>query len=134
MTVLGIILFDDSLCPEHRGWVEVLATIALVLTIAAVAGSFRGWLSAPFLALGAGASGIVVGAIDATHSPVRGGIIVAGFVLAEFFGAWLTYRQVALLRWDASLRSDSTFAPEPPIAAADASAAATDVTDDARQR
>ncbi|HUR77340.1 MAG TPA: hypothetical protein VMZ22_05295 [Acidimicrobiales bacterium] len=108
-----VILTSDSLCPEHKVWIDVLCTSALVLTISAITGLVRGWSTAPFLALGASALGVAIGVLDAAHSPLRGGLVVAGFVVAQTFGAWLSARQLRLLAWDKKLRDESAFGTEP---------------------
>jgi hypothetical protein len=121
-----VIMTSDTLCPEHKVWIDVLCTTALVVTITAVTGLLRGWSSAPFLAMGAAALGMAIGAIDMVHAPLRGGLVLSGFLAAQVLGAYLTMRQVRLLRWDRQLRAESTFVAEPaqPAAPAEVQSAA----------
>ncbi len=112
------ILFSDSLCPQHQVWVDVLCTTALVFTITAITGLVRGWSAAPFLALTASALGVAIGALDAIHSPLRGGLVVTGFVAAQVMGAYLTFRQLKLVAWDKKLKADSTFVADVAASAA----------------
>jgi len=108
-TVFSVMFMTDALCPEHRVWVQSLAAVALVGTIATITGLVRGWSSAPLLAVAVGLLGAAIGVIDAEHAPVRGGAIAAGFLLAVLFGIWLTVRQYPLRVWDRRLRRESAF-------------------------
>ena len=62
-------LATDTLCPEHRMWVQtfgVVASVSAVCSIFGLAGQ-RFW--APLAALASALLGIAVGFIDAVHSP-----------------------------------------------------------------
>ncbi len=109
--VFSVILFTDTLCPEHRAWVQSLAALAFVGVVASIVGLLRGWASAPLLTVVSAALGSVIGLIDAVHAPLRGGFIAAGFAVAVVSSAWLALRQVPLLSWDRRLRRQ-TATPE----------------------
>ena len=98
------ILFTDTLCPEHRAWVMTLATLALVATVVAAVGLFRGWAIAAPLAVVATLAGVVIGVIDSVHSVDRGRAIAMAFAVLSVGALALLWRQVDLLRWDREVR------------------------------
>ena len=106
--VLSVVFMTDALCPEHRMWVEGLATLAFFGSIVAIVGLTRGWAIAPLLTIAVAGIGAVIGAIDAAHSPVRGGTIALGFLVAMAFSAWLCVRQLPAGAWDRRLRRAAT--------------------------
>lgn len=112
--VFSVILFTDTLCPEHRMWVQTLASAALIGVVCSIVGLLRGWAGAPLLTMGSAALGGAIGLIDAVHAPLRGGFIAAAFVVALVLSTWLTVRQLPLLRWDRALRQAMSPAPAGP--------------------
>ena len=69
-------LAADTLCPEHRMWVQTLGLVASLSAVSSIFGlaSQRFW--APLAALASTrCCGIAVGFIDAVHSPTRGALI-----------------------------------------------------------
>lgn len=106
--VFSTILFTDTLCPEHRLWVQNLATVAFLMVVVSIVGMARGWAAAPMITVVAAGLGTVIGLIDAAHAPVRGGAIAAGFGLAVVSGGWLAVRQLPLVAWDRDLRRQLT--------------------------
>jgi hypothetical protein len=110
--VISAIFMTDALCPDHRVWVQSLALLAIFGSVAAIVGLTRGWASAPLLTMGVAVLGALIGAIDAEHSPVRGGLIAAGFLVALAFSGWLALRQLPQVGWDRRLRRDATFEPD----------------------
>lgn len=111
--VFSVFMFTDALCPEHRAWVQTLAGIALLGVVTSAVGLVRGWAGAPLLTVACAALGGVIGVIDAAHSPLRGGFIAGGFLVALVLSGWLAVRQVPLLRWDRRLVRDTSPAAEP---------------------
>lgn len=113
---LGVVfagmLVTDTLCPEHRAWVQSLATVALVGTGAAAVGLARGWAVAPLLTLGVASLGLAIGALDAVHDPARGQVLLVAFALVAVAAAGLGARQARLARWGRQLRSDLAPSPE----------------------
>jgi hypothetical protein len=94
------IMATDTLCPEHRAWVQGLASVSLVGAGLAITGLLRGWASAvPLTALTAGI-GVAIGIIDATHDPVRGRLIALGFAAVALLAAVASWWHVRLLRWE----------------------------------
>ena len=118
--VFSVFFFTDALCPEHRAWVQSLAGLALLGVITSIVGLVRGWPSAPLITAGSAAIGVGIGFIDAVHSPLRGGFIVAAFVLALVLSGWMTIGQLPLLRWDRRLRRDTAPMAEWPAEQASA--------------
>lgn len=100
---LGVVLFTDSLCPEHRAWVQSLALVAIVGAITATVGLVRGWASAPLLTWFSSALGIGIGLIDTAHAPLRGAFVAGGFGLAFVLSAVLVLRQRPAAAWDRRL-------------------------------
>ena len=62
----------DTLCPEHRMWVQTFGVVASLSAVSSIFGlaSQRFW--APLAALASALLGIAVGFIDAVHSPTAG--------------------------------------------------------------
>ncbi len=105
--VLSGMLFTDVLCPEHRAWVQALGSLALVCIVVAVVGLIRGWATAPVLTAVASLLGLSIGLLDAAHSPVRGGLIAAGFSVVVLLSGYLALRTIPLRHWDRRLRDQA---------------------------
>lgn len=110
-------LLSDTLCPEHRAWVFVLAGAALVASVVAVVGLLRGAASSAVWTVLAAGCGVAIGVVDAAHDPARGRLIALVFVVAALVGAVLAAWQLVLWRWErrtvASLRSEPVELPDP---------------------
>lgn len=115
--VFTAILFIDSLCPEHRAWVQAMASTALVCSIVASVGLVRRWAVAPLLALPVALCGVAIGLLDAAHAAARGRAIAAAFSVLAVGAVVLVWRQIALIKWDRSV--NRSIAPEPVTADAD---------------
>jgi len=97
-TMIGVwigLIATDALCPDHRLWVQTLASVALVGSVAAIVGLFAGRSWAPLMALGSALVGIAIGFVDAVHDPTRGALISLAFTLV---GAMLVIVLVPQLR------------------------------------
>ena len=99
-SVLGVILFSDTLCPEHRAWVQVLGGISIVLAGASIVGIARHSSWAPIATIAAACGGVGIGLIDAVHAPGRGWLVAALFAVVACGAAVLASRQLALQRWE----------------------------------
>ncbi len=123
---LGVVfvgmLGTDSLCPEHRVLVQVVATFALMGIVASIVGLVRGWPLASFTTLASALAGVAIGFIDAAHDPTRGRLLALGFGVVVIGAAALAARQVALIRWDRTVEAE--LAPVPPHEGADQAATA----------
>lgn len=113
VTFAGL-LSSDTLCPDHRAWVQILATVGFVSIVGALVGLVRGWASAPVLTLFASSLGLAIGLIDAVHSPTRGRFIALGFGVAMALAGLATMRVIQLSRWDRRELADH----EAPVVAA----------------
>ena len=102
-TVFSAMLFTDTLCPEHRAWVQALAAVAMVGIVVAVVGLVRQWASAAAWALGSAACGVAIGVLDAAHAPGRGRLIAAAFAVVAVAAAALVVQHLRLGRWAARL-------------------------------
>jgi hypothetical protein len=73
----------DTLCPEHRMWVQTFGVAASLGAVSSIFGlaSQRFW--APLAALGSALLGIAIGFIDAVHSPTRGALISIAFAIVS---------------------------------------------------
>jgi hypothetical protein len=98
--VLGVLLFSDTLCPEHRAWVQVLGLISIVAAGTSLVGIIRGSSWAPMGTVAAACGGVGIGLIDAVHAPGRGWLVAGLFALAAAGAAVLAARQLALARWE----------------------------------
>jgi hypothetical protein len=92
-------LATDSLCPEHRMWVQVLGTVALAAAVTAVIGLIgaRAW-AAPFAVLSA-TLGVGVGLLDAVHSPTRGALTSIAFSVVSVVLAFIAVPYVRTAWW-----------------------------------
>ena len=104
VAVFSTILFTDTLCPEHRIWVQVLGSAALIGTIITGVGLLRGWATAPALAVFVTSCGMVIGLIDSVHAAERGRVIVVAFGALWVGSLVLVYRAMRLLSWDRHVR------------------------------
>jgi hypothetical protein len=102
--VFAGILSSDTLCPDHRAWVQALGTVGLAGTVLAITGLVRGWAMAPLLTLTAASTGVSIGLIDAIHDPTRGRLIAVGFAVVCFGAVALALKARGLRAWDRSLR------------------------------
>jgi hypothetical protein len=98
-SVLGVILFSDTLCPEHRAWVQVLGTVGIAVSIAAFVALMRNSASGPVLTLAGAVAGIGIGALDALHSPLRGGVVLGAFSLLAIMTAWPLFVEARAAAW-----------------------------------
>jgi hypothetical protein len=112
--VFTAILFTDSLCPEHRVWVQAMASTALVCSIVASIGLLRRWAVAPLLALPVTLCGVAIGLLDAAHAAARGRAIAVAFSVLAAGAVVLVWRQIALVKWDRSV--NRSISPAPPTA------------------
>lgn len=144
VTFLGL-LSSDTLCPDHRAWVQGLAGAAFLGICAAFVALWRGWAGGPLLTLAASLAGVGIGLIDAVHSPARGQLVALGFALATVLAAAMSLRAHRLGRWDAAALAApapatpagpaaTATAPAAPAAAAPAPAAAADAAEEASSR
>jgi hypothetical protein len=106
--VFTAIFFTDTLCPEHRAWVQALAAVALTGTVVAAVGLVKQWAIAPILALMVTLCGTAIGVLDAVHSASRGRAIAAAFSLLAFGAMVVVFRQMTLMRWDRVVRRSLT--------------------------
>lgn len=83
------LLASDTLCPDHRLWVQTLASVALIGVTTSLIGLWRGWASAPVLTVVSGLVGVAIGVLDAVHDPARGWLVVAGFAVVTVLAAVL---------------------------------------------
>ena len=132
---------NDTLCPEHRAWVEVLGSFGLVTIVGAVIGLLRRWPLSALLALISAVIGIAIGIIDAIHAPARGNIIAASFAVLVVAAILLIVADARLLRWDRRVlaplghaTAEPATAVQPPTTAENAPAATHDDASDAVQR
>ena len=131
----GLIL-SDSLCPEHRAWVQALGAVALIGTATSVVALLRGWAAAPVITLVSASAGVAIGVIDATHDATRGRAIAVAFGITIVGAAVLYARQLVAARWarralaEGRTHADGRAAHEPTSAPMSANGtAATEATE-----
>ena len=91
LTFVGVVS-SDSLCPDHRAWVQALGTAALIAAVTALVALWRGWAVGYPLTIVAGALGVSIGLLDAVHAPSRGWLITLGFATVTVLAGLLTGR------------------------------------------
>lgn len=110
-------LSSDTLCPDHRAWVQTLAGIGFLAMVGALAGLVRGWAAAPLLTLLASSLGVAIGLLDAVHDATRGRLIALGFGFAFFLAAVASTRLMRLRAWDRRVGAEGgpaeDVAPDP---------------------
>ena len=109
--VLGVIFFSDTLCPEHRAWVQVLGAGSILAAGASVAGIARHSSWAPIGTIAAACGGVAIGLLDAAHAPGRGWLIAVLFAAVATGAAVLAGRQLALTRWERAVVAPLLDAP-----------------------
>lgn len=127
--VFAGMLATDALCPEHRAWVQGLATVALVGTAAAGIGLARGWAVAPPLTAAVASLGVAIGTLDAVHSVTRGRVLILAFGLLTLGAVLLNVRRARMARWETavarSMAAITRTATAPTASAPTATAGAT---------
>jgi hypothetical protein len=120
---LGVILFTDTLCPEHRAWVLALGTVGVALSISAFVALLRNSASGPVLALAGAVAGIGIGGFDALHAPLRGSIILGAFTLLALMSAWPLYVEARAAAWNHRVARELQPDDQPSIVPAETSVA-----------
>jgi hypothetical protein len=90
----------DTLCPDHRVWVQALASTGFITIVVAFIGLLRGWAGAPILTVFASSLGIAIGLLETVHDATRGRLIILGFAVGCALAAAATLRVVRLRAWD----------------------------------
>lgn len=100
---LGAILLGmlsaDTLCPEHRMWVQHFATAGTAVGVAAVIALIRHRSAGVALALVSAAFGMGIGVIDTVHSSTRGGVLALVFAFTALLACVLAVSQHRLARF-----------------------------------
>jgi hypothetical protein len=104
--VFTCVLFTDTLCPEHRAWVDSLATVAAMGAVIAVVGLWRDWAGAPVITALTAGLGVSMGLIDTVHSPTRGRFVALAFGVVMVVAALSCTQYVRMWRWDRTLRRE----------------------------
>ena len=108
-TLTGI-LSTDALCPDHRAWVQTLASVAIFSAAVAIVQVLRGQASAIVFALISSVLGVAIGMIDAIHDPGRGMLISLGFAVAGVGSVAVAFRMQQMAKWGAAV-STAHLAP-----------------------
>lgn len=105
---LGVVLFGmlatDTLCPEHRTWVQVLGLLGIAGTVVAIVGLAQRWAVAPLLTLAVALDGVAIGFIDAIHDADRGHLVALAFGLSGLMAIALSISSVPLAAWERRVR------------------------------
>ncbi|MBW3641255.1 MAG: hypothetical protein KY451_15730 [Actinobacteria bacterium] len=101
---LGLMV-TDTLCPEHRAWVDALAFGSLAATGSAVVALLRGSAAAGPLAFLATLGGVGIGVVDAAHAPARGWTVAGLFLALAVVAAVVNARGLRLRRWERTARA-----------------------------
>ena len=133
-SALGVILFSDTLCPEHRAWVQMLGTVGVAVSIAACVALMRNSASGPVLTLAGAVAGIGIGGIDALHAPLRGAIVLGAFSLLAVLTAWPLFVEARAAAWTRRVARDlrpvdPAPVPQPAVVAPDSTTPTESVSD-----
>ncbi|HKY14573.1 MAG TPA: hypothetical protein VJM33_06575 [Microthrixaceae bacterium] len=94
-----VLLLGDSLCPEHRMWIQGLAGLAVVGAVASSIALIRRRATAAYWAVIPAVCGIAIGVIDARHDPGRGQLIVVVFTAITIVAVLIALRTASVSRW-----------------------------------
>lgn len=119
--VLVGMIATDTLCPEHRTWVQVLGLLGIAGTAVAIVGLVQRWAVAPLLTLAVALDGVAIGFIDAIHDANRGHLVALAFGLSALLAIALSISSVPLSVWDRRVRRQ--LAPDAGLAEAGAAPA-----------
>lgn len=118
---LGAILYgvsaSDTLCPEHRLWVQHIGVGALAVGVGAIVALARRRAVGTLLALVTAAAGVVIGAIDTIHSPTRGHLVAAGFAILATGTCVLLLAERRLGRFDRAVLAAAAPMPAEALSA-----------------
>lgn len=116
VAVIGF-LTSTSVCPEHALWIDVSASLAVVLAITAIVATVKASTLGPPLALGASVLGASVAAIGLVHEVTRARVVVSAFAAAGLLSAYGAMRSWAMRRWEARVLADAIAPIEVPVMA-----------------
>lgn len=94
-----VMMVGDSLCPEHRMWIQGLAGLAVVGSVASAIALIRRRVTAAYWAVIPAVCGIAIGVIDASHDPGRGQLIVVIFTAITIVAVLIALRTASVARW-----------------------------------
>jgi|KBSMisStaDraftv2_1062788.scaffolds.fasta_scaffold253710_2 hypothetical protein len=95
----GFITAGD-VCPGHSMLIEMVGTVAIVLTFIGVVAAFRASAAAAPLILAASVCGLTIGVVDALHDVTRSRLIATGFAVAAVAAAFSAVSSARMLRWE----------------------------------
>jgi hypothetical protein len=95
----GFITAND-VCPGHSMLIEMVGTVAIVLTFVGVVAAFRASAAAAPLILAASVCGLSIGIVDALHDVTRSRLIATGFAVAAVAAAFSAVSSARMLRWE----------------------------------
>jgi hypothetical protein len=117
ITMCGVwvgMIATDALCPDHRLWVQTLASVALVGSVAAIAGLLLQWSWATWMAFGSAVVGIAIGFIDTIHDPTRGALISLAFAVVAVLLVVASVPQARSALWPRRASRDMHVDPAQP--------------------
>lgn len=124
VAIVGV-LTSNSVCPDHALWIDVVASLTMVVGITAIVATVKASAAAPLLALAAALGGITVATIGLAHEVTRSRVVLAAFGIAAIAGASSALATLRMRRWESRVLADAVApidvaAAPPPRADADA--------------
>lgn len=124
VAIIGV-LTSNSVCPDHALWIDVVASLTMVVGITAIVATLKASAAGPMLALAAAIGGITVAAIGLAHEVTRSRVVLAAFGIAAIASASSAFATLRMRRWESRVLADAVApidvaAASPPRADADA--------------
>ena len=104
---LAGILTSHSVCPDHALWIDVVASVTMVLGTTAIVATVKSSATGPTLALAAATGGIIVAGIGLAHEVTRSRVVLSAFGLAAIASALSAHSSLRLRRWESSVLADA---------------------------
>ena len=105
------IMSSDTLCPDHRAWVEALALVGVTCVVLSIVALVRRSAAAPLLTLISATMGIAIGVIDTAHAPLRGQLLAGAFGVVVLAASILSLNYLRMVRWDRAVKAQLTPPP-----------------------
>jgi hypothetical protein len=101
------ILTSSSVCPDHALWIDIVASLTIVLGTTAIIATVKSSAAGPVLALAAAMGGITVASIGLAHEVTRSRLVLTGFSVAAIASAYTAVAALRVRQWESSVLGDA---------------------------